>query len=308
MLELASSTPARLAVTAVLLAVLAARIDWAAVERRLRDGRPGWLLAAIAVVVVALLAGAWRWGLLLRAAELPAGARPVLRGTFMGAFANNFLPTGFGGDAVRALSVARRGPELARAATTVIADRATALTCLLALGWLTLPFGDVPRELVGALVAVTIAAGVVAALVLAAASSSRLRERIPLRARPALTEMGRALGAVLADGGVVARVTALGLAYQLLIVLSVWLGARSIGLELAYPLIAVTVPLVLLLTLLPVSLAGFGVREGSYAVLLGTAGVSTTDATMLSLITVLAMAVASLPGAVALAAGRRATT
>ena len=68
-------------------------------------------------------------------------------------------------------------------------------------------------------------------------------------------------------------------------------------------LIAVTVPLVLVLTLLPVSVAGFGVREGGFAVLLGTAGVATTDATLLSLTTVAVMAVASLPGAVAIVAG-----
>ncbi len=63
----------------------------------------------------------------------------------------------------------------------------------------------------------------------------------------------------------------LGLGYQWLIVPSVWCAARTIGLELPYSLLAVTVPLVLVLTLLPVSVAGFGVREGGFAVLLGTA-------------------------------------
>ena len=82
-----------------------------------------------------------------------------------------------------------------------------------------------------------------------------------------------------------------------------WCAARSIELELPFTLVAVTVPLVLVLTLVPVSVAGFGVREGGFAVLLGTAGVSATDATLLSLTTVVVMAVASLPGAVAIVAG-----
>src|SRR5215217_5563076 len=136
----ARSTPTRLAITAILLGLLATQLDWSTALDRVRSGDPLWLAAAVLAVFTALSVGAWRLQRLLVSAELPAGPRAVLRGYFMGAFANNFLPTGFGGDAVRALTVARPGPQLARAATTVIADRLTSLACLLALGWLVLPF------------------------------------------------------------------------------------------------------------------------------------------------------------------------
>jgi hypothetical protein len=138
-------------------------------------------------------------------------------------------------------------------------------------------------------------------------TSRRLRARIPERLRPLLAEMWLPLRTLAGDRPLIARVTALGLAYQGLILLSVWCAARSIELELPFSLIAVTVPLVLVLTLVPVSVAGFGVREGGFAVLLGTAGVSATDATLLSLTTVVVMACASLPGAVAIVAGGRRT-
>ena len=45
-------------------------------------------------------------------------------------FANNFLPTGFGGDAARALVIARAAPSTARAVASVVVDRFTALACL----------------------------------------------------------------------------------------------------------------------------------------------------------------------------------
>jgi hypothetical protein len=117
--------------------------------------------------------------------------------------------------------------------------------------------------------------------------------------------MARPLAGLGSDRPLIVSVVALGLLYQALTVLSVWCAARTIGLDVAYALVAVSVPVVLVLTLLPVSLAGFGVREGGYAVLLGTAGVSVTDATLLSLLTVLTMALASLPGAVAILTGSR---
>jgi uncharacterized membrane protein YbhN (UPF0104 family) len=228
-----------------------------------------------------------------------------VRGYFIGAFANNFLPTGFGGDAVRALAVARPGPVLARAATSVIVDRLTALLCLVALAWFTLPFAKVPGDLVVSLAVVTGAAaacGVAAWIALRAAPFRRLT---PSRLRPVLAEMLRPLRAFGSDASLLLRVGLLGLAYQAMVVLAVWCGARAIGLHLPYGLIAFTVPLVLLLTLLPVSFAGFGVREGGFAVLLGTAGVSTTDATLVSLMSVVIMALASLPGAAAVVARRQ---
>jgi len=295
----------RLAVTALLLGLLATQIDWELAVRRVRDGDPAWLVAAIAAVFTGLVVGAVRWRALLRSAEVPATDTEVLRGYFIGAFANNFLPTGFGGDAVRALVVAPRGPMLARAASTVIVDRLTALACLLALGWLVLPFdpGAVPAELVAGLAVCTAAALAGAVLLLLTVTSHRVRRRVPDRLRGVLGEMWAPLRTLAGDRPLIARVTALGLAYQALILLSVWCAARSIELELPFTLIAVAVPQVLVLTLVPVSVAGFGVREGGFAVLLGTAGVSATDATLLSLTTVAVMAVASLPGAVAIVAG-----
>ncbi len=54
---------------------------------------------------------------------------------------------------------------------------------------------------------------------------------------------------------------------------------------------------------MPISIGGFGVREGSYVVLLGGASISATDATLISVLSIAALFVASLPGAWLLARG-----
>ena len=89
--------------------------------------------------------------------------------------------------------------------------------------------------------------------------------------------------------------------------LPLWLVAQSISLEIPFSVLAVVVPAVLVVTAIPFSLGGLGVREGSYVVLLHQAGVSTTDAALLSLLATLLFALASLPGAFALLARRRDT-
>jgi uncharacterized membrane protein YbhN (UPF0104 family) len=270
---------------------------------RISAGNPAWLVLGVALLDVGLVAGAARWHLLL--SEAPW--RETLRVYFMGAFANNFLPTGFGGDAVRSVAAARGGTGLATAAATVLVDRVTALGSLLLLGWamaIADP-GAVPELLLGLLAALS--ALVVAAYVPVrlASSSEWVRARVPRRLVPLAAAIGGTLRGLAGDRARLVRFVVLGFVYQALVVASVWCGARTIGLELPYALLAVALPLVLVLTALPVSLAGFGVREGSFAVLLGTAGVAATDATLISLLSVVTLALASLPGAVAIVRGRQ---
>jgi hypothetical protein len=74
--------------------------------------------------------------------------------------------------------------------------------------------------------------------------------------------------------------------------------SESLGLDIDPELIAVVLPLVLFATVVPISIAGFGVREGAFVALLGEAGVSSGDAVLLSLATVASVAIASLPGGV----------
>ncbi len=76
--------------------------------------------------------------------------------------------------------------------------------------------------------------------------------------------------------------------------------AVDLPLSIAFFVLAVVVPAVLVVTALPLSLGGLGLREGSYVVLLHQAGVSTTDAALLSLLATVLFALATLPGAFAL--------
>ena len=96
------------------------------------------------------------------------------------------------------------------------------------------------------------------------------------------------------------RTVLIGLGFQGLVYRSAWLVARSISLDVPFAVIGAVLAPVLILSTAPVSIGGFGVREGSYVLLLGYAGVSATDATLFSLLLAATFAIASLPGALAL--------
>jgi len=123
-----------------------------------------------------------------------------------------------------------------------------------------------------------------------------LGSRLPVRAREWVVDARRTLLAALAPR-VLSLTVRVGLAVQAIVSLAVWLTARAIDLDVAFSVLVSILAPVLIIAAAPVSIGGFGIREGSYAVLLGYAGVSATDATFLSVLGGLAFALASLPGA-----------
>lgn len=303
----ASSIWVRALVTALLLALVASLVDWDAAADRLAEGSWAWFAAAVAALLASQLIAAVRWRLLLDGAGLERPALAVIRAYLIGTFVNNFLPTAFGGDFTRAWIVARRGAPLVRALLSVVVDRFLAFWCLVALAWIVLPTdpGAVPSELVIALLAVTVGGLAASGLMLwlALRGGSSLAKRLPERVLGWARETRETLRLYGARPRLLAIALLLGLAFQLLVVLAVYLLAKAIDLDAALSLLAVVTPLVLAITLVPISIAGFGVREGGMVVLLGTAGYSATEATLLSLIGVAALVLSSLPGAVAMVFG-----
>jgi uncharacterized protein (TIRG00374 family) len=291
-------------VTCLLLAAIATQIDWSSAGHRVANGRPVWFIVSVFLLVVAEFIGAARWHILLRGAHVDARGGQTLRAYLIGVFTNNFLPTSFGGDVTRAWIVSRSRGKLVRALTSVAFDRATAIWCLVAVAWgaLATDPGAVPRSLVLALLAMTFAGVVATAILLKLVVSTGTWKAawVPARVRQWTLEARETLQLYIRSPGVVVRASAIGVIYQIIAVVCVWTLARSINLDLAFSLVAITSPLVLVITLVPISIAGFGVREGGMILVFGTAGVSPTNATLLSLVGVVALGLASLPGAAAM--------
>jgi glycosyltransferase 2 family protein len=156
------------------------------------------------------------------------------------------------------------------------------------------------------LLAVTTVMGVAGlGLLVLSSRSARVRRLVPERLRPAAQTVLATLRAYAASRPLLVRTTLLGLVYQALVVLcTIWL-ARAIGLDLSAALVAAVLPLVLLATLVPITIAGLGVREGGFVALLAAAGVAAEPATLLSLLSLATAAVASLPGALVLLSWHR---
>src|SRR5262249_30356607 len=130
-----------------LLGLVATRIDWSRAGKRVSNGEPLDVLAAVALVLAALAIGAYRWRRLLLGAEVHMDTRSLARVYSVATFSGTFLPPAVGGDVTRALLVTRRRSLLPRVVVTILVDRLGGLLGLLGMAWIafSLQSASVPK-------------------------------------------------------------------------------------------------------------------------------------------------------------------
>ena len=287
----------RAAVVVSLLGFIATRVDWERVVDRLRDGRWEWFGLAVCALLGALVLGGVRWRVLLRR-EPTVRAGHVAYAYAVGVFTNGFLPTSFGGDVARGWTLSRAADvPLPRALASVVADRMLGFATVFAVGWLFIATdpGALPRSMLVTLGWATAAAAgaFLAALLVSEDRSGRLRRIVPERVQPPLRELRDAFREHSRDRGAFATAALLSVAYQSLVVTEMWLIARAVDVRVPIAVFGAVLPLVLIATLLPFSIGGLGIREGSMVLLMTQTGVDTSDATVISLLSLAALTLAT---------------
>jgi hypothetical protein len=84
-------------------------------------------LLAFSLSLASVVAKSGRWQIVLRASGINVPLGQLVRSYFVGLFFNNFLPSGMGGDAVRAFDSARSTGRGTAAVTAVIMERGTGM-------------------------------------------------------------------------------------------------------------------------------------------------------------------------------------
>jgi glycosyltransferase 2 family protein len=117
----------KFAVSALLLTLLFSRIDINQLWAGARGASMAWLLIALAVYFVNVVASTWRWQLLLDAQGVHVHSRSLFASFLVALFFNNFLPSNIGGDVIRIRDTARPAQSKTLATTVVLVDRGLGL-------------------------------------------------------------------------------------------------------------------------------------------------------------------------------------
>ena len=294
------------AVSALLIWILVTRIDVEGVVAQVLGIGLWPFPAAVAALLALGLLNTLRWkavlGSLSSRLDFPAAWRMVVIGTFF----NQALPSSIGGDAVRIWEARRGGLPLGVAVNSVLLDRVVALLaiCVIVAAMGPVLFATVAEQTArwGALgLAVAGLAGIAMLCAFDRLPGALFRWRAT-RAVAALSVDGRRV--FMAPGRLVAAL-APAIATQLGLAAVVYLFARALALPVDLLDCLIITPPVMLVTAIPISIAGWGVREGAMVAGFGFLGVGATGALALSVLFGLAAIVAGLPGGVLWLLGRR---
>jgi hypothetical protein len=252
------------------------------------------------------LASAYRWLLLLTPVRLTSSYARLAGNYFIGMFFSIFLPTIVGGDAVKAILLARETRAPARATVSVFMDRNVGLLALLAIALCAAWWAPPVEHFRVSLFALTSAAGVIylaanAALMSARAYGiiDRLVAMTPLASiRHRASSLYEAVVPYRQHLGTLAGALALSFLHQAVVIGVVFLNARALGQSFPLSALAVFVPLVALAGMVPFSMNGMGVRDAMYVLLFGQLGASEELALSLALLHLAVTLLASLPGGI----------
>jgi hypothetical protein len=261
---------------------LLVRVDLRELAAVVVEARWGWLALGAALAVAGVALRAVRWLVLLRALEIPVPLRRLVRLYFVGSFFNIFLPSGFGGDAIRMMELARYSKQGPEAIGTVLVDRANGLWVLFLMGLIALPFAapSIPPAttmLIGALAVAVVAGGWV---VMGTGFVPWLGSKVRL---PGQAKLERFYQAVSGCGyAALGKASAISLAFNLLNVTINYVVARGLNVVRPFGVFVVFAPLLSASLLVP-SIGGLGVRETAHTLMYGTVGVGGASATAMGL-------------------------
>lgn len=265
------------------------------------------LLVALALYLGAIVVGAAKWNILLRALGISVPLRDVVSYSFAGLFFGNVLPTNVGGDLVRGYDLARHTGLVEQSAISVLIDRLVGLAAFLAAAVVMAVVAAL--TLADAAAMETIVVAVVAVFALFIASFSLLLSRRVMRRtaflfkyrllspfKPMAQRVFVALQVYRHAYGALARGFVLSLCVVVLTALTQWVISEALGLGISLFHFMLFNPLIAFVLLVPLSVNGIGLKEAAFVFFLGLVGVPQAAAFALSIVFHFIIVVSSLPG------------
>jgi len=297
----------KLGVTLLLLGILAFEIDLKEFLKVISSTDPTLVLLATALQMAIIILAVFRWQVILENFQINAGFSPLTKITFIGQFFNLFLPSAIGGDVFRAYYLSKsqhRG--MSTTLTTTLVERSAGLFALLFMGCF---FAALKPIVVHGVSLLYLFIGLIIAFIAANVAMfhswihrhlTRLLMRFGFRDIEGKLELVYAgLTTLRRNKKAIAKCLLLSFAIQFLSVVVMWLAALAIGIQAPFFIFLIFIPIVNLTIMIPLTINGFGLREGVYYLLFTQIGQPPETSVILSLLNFLVVTLASLPGGVA---------
>jgi uncharacterized protein (TIRG00374 family) len=298
---------AKLSVSVILFYLLISKVGGKTILYNVRLLDPVAFFAAVGLYIISSYLSTMRWKLLVPYQSKTSRLFSIY---MIGSFFNTYMPGIIGGDAVKAYYLNKElqttgsaskpqdqkevTPSLAVAIASVFMDRYIGLSALLALGILAFPFG------IGYLESASVQWPVIwfvpaATSVFIVSSILIFKFRIGGRLR-FLFKTYQYFQFYGSKKNILGRCFIYSIIIQLLSILSIYVLAKGLSLNTSFLSLLIFVPIIVLVSFLPVSISGIGLREGAFIFLLGSTGIPAEKSMTLSIIWFLSVFVAGVWG------------
>ena len=252
-----------------------------------------WYIPAFLLFLLNIVIRAYRWYILLHSLNDGPTFGRLLYLYFVGFFANNFIPSGFGGDVVKVVSLRQQYGRGTEALSSVVMDRVTgllgsSLIALAALAWHTV--GNTIGVDLPTILWVTIAlfsVGIPVGFLILRWTNPFvfLKEHFPAVERVPLYGKFEELADTVKryPMPVLMRALIISVPFTLNLVIIQYLIARALDVDVPLAVFPLYVPISALINLLPFTFNGLGLREGAYLFLFVPIGVSPEASVAMSL-------------------------
>ena len=231
-------------------------------------GMTPWILAMLvaATLVMAIQANRWK-GLSVQGPEIPF--KTYYAYTAMGYFFNNLLPTGFGGDAVKSLAFGKKFNQTSQSVSAVLLARIQGLLALFLCFFIALPFALSKAEIPLSYTAImTVASLACIIFILLCLFSDKLP--IPQFISNKFSFIGKlqnSLSIYRKHKKQILLSSLDSLWLQLLTLFIAYAYFRAVGVNIDISILVVFTSITIVISMVPISLNGIGVREGTQVAL-----------------------------------------
>ncbi|MDD5454367.1 MAG: lysylphosphatidylglycerol synthase transmembrane domain-containing protein [Candidatus Ratteibacteria bacterium] len=277
-------------------------------------GLPGYLNNAsyellafpILAFFAAIALGAVRWGKLLEIQGIKFAFFPLLQLTLISNFFSNFLPGLVGGDAVKLFYATRKNRKTAGILASILLDRIMGVAALLLIAVFALPFSfNVPEiEKISLFVCILFILFIIGVFLFFNLKSSPILKRIY---KISIFDLGNKIktfknSVVLYRNKkrILAYAFTMALVIQFFMVIGCYFVSLFFNFNIPLRYFLVFIPIIQLITFLPITVGGIGMREWSFVLFFTTASglVVKMDAFALSIGFYIAVLFSSLPGGI----------
>lgn len=231
-------------------------------------GMTPWILAMLvaATLVMAIQANRWK-GLSVQGPEIPF--KTYYAYTAMGYFFNNLLPTGFGGDAVKSLAFGKKFNQTSQSVSAVLLARIQGLLAMFLCFFIALPFALSKAEIPLVYTLIMTAASLACVIfILLCLFSDKLP--IPQFISNKFSFIGKlqnSLSIYRKHKKQILLSSLDSLWLQLLTLFIAYAYFRAVGVDIDISILVVFTSITIVISMVPISLNGIGVREGTQVAL-----------------------------------------